>query len=385
MRFLAIDHGDKRTGLAVCDADETLAGPHSVIETQNQPYLAQSIAEIIQKESIEGVVLGLPLNMDDSEGPRVKRVRAFAKTLSRLTDVPIHFHDERLSSYMAESLFSGLALTRKDKKKRLDAVAAAAILQSFLEHRKSSFPRHCPKIVRTADPEALADRAAAEFAAAAHEAVFQRGVFYAAISGGRTPRLFFERLARPDLGEQIPWDKTRLFWADERCVPPDSPESNYALAVETFLSLVPIPPEQVYRVRGEYEDCQRAADAYEAVLRDVFDLHDKALPCFDLIVLGLGTDGHIASLLPGDIGVSITDHLTWPVYHETRFNRVTLTAPVLTGARKLLVLVSGQDKAAIARSLFSSPPDTDRYPAYVLWPAMDNILWLMDAAAASRL
>lgn len=385
MRFLAIDHGEKRTGLAVSDAAGTLANPHSVIETQNESYLMECIARIVGKDSIEGIVVGLPLNMDGSEGPRAKRVRAFAETLSALVSVPIHFHDERLSSYAAQDLFAGLKLTRKDKQKRLDAVAAAHILQSFLDRSKPPSASPSPQIVRTAGPEVLADRAAAEVVVAAQTAVAQREAFYAAIPGGRTPRLFFNRLARPDIAGQIPWDKTHLFWTDERCVPPESADSNYALALKTFLSAVPIPPEQVYRVRGEYDDCRRAADAYEAVLSNVFDLADGAVPCFDLIVLGMGQDGHIASLLPGDVSVSITDRLTWPVFHQTRLNRVTLTPPVLQNARKLLVMVSGQDKARIVQSLFASPPDVQRYPAYVLWPVMDKILWLLDEDAASRL
>ena len=168
-------------------------------------------------------------------------------------------------------------------------------------------------------------------------------------------------------------------------MPPDSPDSNYALAAQTFLDAVPISAEQVYRVHGEYVDCRRAADAYEATLRAVFELRKGQMPCFDLIVLGLGQDGHIASLLPGDVSVSVDEHLTWPVYHPTRLDRVTLTPPVLQNARKLLVLVSGADKAEIVRSLFTSPPDAQRYPAYVLWPAMSRVVWLLDEAAASAI
>lgn len=385
MRFLAIDHGDKRTGLAISDAAETVANPYSVIETQNETYLVECIAEIVEKEAVDAIVVGLPLNMDGSEGARAGRVRTFAETLSALISVPIHFYDERLSSFSADDLFREAGMTRGDKKKCLDAVAASVFLQGFLDSRniKSDDPA-APQIATLSDAHALAKSAAMEFTSAAQTAVSERGVFYTAISGGRTPRLFFERLSRP-AAARIPWDKTRLFWADERCVPPDSPESNYRLAVDTFLGAVPIPPEQIYRVHGEYDDCVRAADTYEATIKMVFALEEGQLPCFDLIILGLGRDGHIASLLPDDVGVSITDQLTWPVYHETRLNRVTLTAPVLQNARKLLVLVAGRDKAPIVQSLFSSPPDVQRYPAYVLWPVMDKVLWLMDQDAASLL
>jgi len=386
MRFLAIDHGTKRTGLAVSDTAETLASPHSVIQTQNDSVLIESIVQTATKESVEAVVVGLPLNMDGSEGPRAKQVRAFAERLALRIKMPVHFYDERLSSYAAEGLFSGLGLTRKDKQKRLDAVAAADILQSFLDSRKTQAgPAASPQIVRVANAEALADRAAAEFIAAAHEAVMQRGAFYAAVSGGKTPRLFFERLARPDIASQIPWEKTYLFWADERCVPPGSDDSNYALAAATFLAAVPIPAEQIYRVYGEYDDCVRSADVYETAIQDAFDLAEGQIPCFDLIVLGLGRDGHIASLLPHDVGVSATDNLTWPVYQESGFDRVTLTAPVLQHARILLVLAAGDEKAAIVQTIFSSPPDAARYPAHLLWPVMDRVLWLIDEAAAAQL
>ena len=133
MRYLAIDHGQKRTGLAVSDASETLVSPHSVIETQKEEELLKRVVSIIDEEKIEAVVIGLPFNMDGSEGPRAKKVRAFGKLLSDRLQIPVLFHDERLSSFEAEQLMIGLELTRKKKKKRLDAIAAAEILKGFLE------------------------------------------------------------------------------------------------------------------------------------------------------------------------------------------------------------------------------------------------------------
>lgn len=135
MRYLAIDHGQKRTGLAVCDADETLASPLEVIEGQGD--LVPRIITAIEEQQAEAVVLGLPLNMDDTEGPAVKKIYAFAEVLRKHVDVPIVFYDERLSSFEAEGKFAGGGLTRKKKKKRLDAVAAAMILQSFLDNKHS--------------------------------------------------------------------------------------------------------------------------------------------------------------------------------------------------------------------------------------------------------
>lgn len=386
MRFLGVDFGNKRTGLAVSDSDATLANPHSVIETDNELYLAERIAQLVDDLAVDAVVLGLPLNMDDTEGPQAKRVRAFAKTLSKLVSKPIDFFDERLSSYEADSLFPPGQMTHGQKKKRRDAVAAAVILQSFLDQRRSAQrPDARPTIIRLASPKALAEKAAEEFIDAARQAVAERGRFYAALSGGQTPRLFFEQLARPDNIGQVPWDATYLFWADERCVPPDSPHSNYALATETFLKAVPIPSEQVYRIHGEYDDCVTAADVYQTVLRHVFAAEEGTVPCFDVIVLGLGQDGHIASLLPNDPGVSVADDLTWPVFNESHFNRVTLTAPVLQHARRLIVLVQGEQKAEILRDLISGSPDPGRYPAYVLWPVLENVHWLVDDAAAALL
>ena len=133
MRYLAIDYGDKRTGLAVCDADEMLASPLAVLT--GQPPLTSQILEIIKREAIEAAVLGLPLNMDGSEGAQAKLIRQFARELQKHTDIPIHFYDERLTSFEAEKKLSAVDLTRKKKKKWLDAVAAAAILQSFLDEK----------------------------------------------------------------------------------------------------------------------------------------------------------------------------------------------------------------------------------------------------------
>ena len=137
MRYLAIDHGQKRTGLAVSDASETLVSPYSVIETQKEDELLKRVIAVIDDEKIDVIVLGLPFNMDGTEGPRAKKVRAFGESLLERISIPILFHDERLSSFAAEQLVIGLELTRKKKKKRLDAIAAAEILKSFLNTKKN--------------------------------------------------------------------------------------------------------------------------------------------------------------------------------------------------------------------------------------------------------
>ncbi len=137
MRYLAIDHGQKRTGLAVSDASETLVSPHSVIETQSSVELLRRILPVIADEQIETIIIGLPYNMDGSEGPRAKQVRQFADQLADKVEIPILFYDERLSSFEAEGLMTEMELTRKKKKKRLDAIAAAAILRAFLDSKAS--------------------------------------------------------------------------------------------------------------------------------------------------------------------------------------------------------------------------------------------------------
>jgi len=133
VRYLAIDHGQKRTGLAISDASETLVSPYSVIETANEEELLRQILVVLEADEIDAVVVGLPINMDGTEGVRSKQVRQFVSTLKQRTNKPIHLHDERLSSFEAQHLIGDLELTRKKKKKRLDAIAAAAILRSFFE------------------------------------------------------------------------------------------------------------------------------------------------------------------------------------------------------------------------------------------------------------
>ena len=135
MRYLAIDYGEKRTGLAICDAGETIAAPLAVIQTQREPL--KKIADIVRMENVKAIVLGLPLNMDDSEGPQTKLVLKFAEQLKQHLDIPIHFQDERLSSFSAEEKLAPADFTRDKKRKRLDAVAAAVILEAFLQAKKS--------------------------------------------------------------------------------------------------------------------------------------------------------------------------------------------------------------------------------------------------------
>jgi len=137
VRYLAIDHGQKRTGLAISDASETLVSPHSVIETANEEELLRRISDVLKTEEIDAIVVGLPINMDGTESDRSRKVRQFVLVMQEQTDKPVHLHDERLSSFEAHYLAGDLELTRKKKKKRLDAIAATAILRSFFEQKNN--------------------------------------------------------------------------------------------------------------------------------------------------------------------------------------------------------------------------------------------------------
>jgi 6-phosphogluconolactonase len=237
------------------------------------------------------------------------------------------------------------------------------------------------------DAEDLAYRMVQRFLRAAHEALDSQGIFHTAISGGHTPARFFRLLAVTPEVKSLPWDQIHVFWVDERYVPPDSEASNYKLAADAFLDRVGIPPANVHRIPTEYEDINDAVRAYERTIRSAFDLAPGEMPEFDLIVLGMGGDGHTGSLFPGSYAAFDTDDLACVVYvmDDTTLNRVTLTHPVLLAARRLVVLVSGREKAPTLREVLLSEPDEVKYPIHVLWPALDKVIWLVDREAAGEL
>ena len=240
-----------------------------------------------------------------------------------------------------------------------------------------------PHVEVASDVEDLARRSVQLFVKSAGEALESRGRFCTALSGGLTPRRTFELLGTDPQGRSLPWQKIEVFWVDERYVPPDSPYSNYRLAAEAFLNSVPIPTDNVHRIPTEYEDIGGAASAYEATLRDVFDVAVGEVPQFDLIVLGMGTDGHTGSLLPNSYAPFDTDALVSVVYAlGDNLSRITLTHPVLRAARRLSVLVSGREKAQTLKDVLTGEPDEVRYPIHVLWPVLDKIVWLVDRDAA---
>jgi 6-phosphogluconolactonase len=239
-------------------------------------------------------------------------------------------------------------------------------------------PAGAPRLLVAADPEALARRAAEEVARRAAEAVASRGTFSLALSGGSTPRLLYRLLAEPTepFARRVPWPQVHFFFGDERAVPPDDPASNYRMAREALLDLVP--SGSVHRMEAEL-GANEAATRYEAALRDHFGAVE--VPVLDLALLGLGTDGHTASLFPGSPALRERRH--WVMAAKgppPAVERITLTPPPLERARALLFLVAGAEKAEPLRRMLRPQAGEDPIPAAQLRPE-GEVLVVADRAA----
>ncbi len=229
-------------------------------------------------------------------------------------------------------------------------------------------------------PQELFQAAAAEFIALASTAIRDHRKFTVALSGGSTPKSLYSVLAR----SALPWDKIFFFWSDERHVPPDHPESNYRMAKEALLSKVPVPPENIFRVRAEEKDANVVAKDYEEALRSFFGLRPGEFPRFDLILLGLGPDGHTASLFPNTAALNETKLLVVANWVEKfKANRITFTYPVLNNAACVIFLVSGADKADMVRTVLED--GRADLPSQRVHPVNGRLLWLLDKGAASKL
>jgi len=238
------------------------------------------------------------------------------------------------------------------------------------------------QILTCRDAAELSERAAEEFVRLARQAIQTAGRFTVALSGGSTPKALYARLALPAYAEQIPWHRVHLFWGDERCVAPDHPESNYGMVQESLLSKINIPAENVHRMPGEKEP-QIAAVEYEAELKRFFELSDGALPRFDLILLGLGEDGHTASLFPGSEALNETDHLVAATYLEKlKAHRLTLTLPVLNEGAEVVFLIAGASKAGIVKELLGRQESAMSYPAAKIQPRNGKLIWMITADTA---
>jgi 6-phosphogluconolactonase len=218
----------------------------------------------------------------------------------------------------------------------------------------------------------------------ARSCIDDKGVFYLAISGGQTPARFFELLS--EIQDASLWENIHIFWVDERYIPSDVDGNNYKLANDTFLTKVPIPPQNIHRIPTEYSDFRLALQEYEQDIRKTFGLDKSACPVFDLIILGMGADAHTGSLFPNSYASFDAQNIACVVYTmDQEFSRITLTHPVLTAANHIVVLVSGREKAKILKEVLTSAPDEVKYPIHVLWPVLDKVTWLIDSQAAKLL
>ena len=238
-----------------------------------------------------------------------------------------------------------------------------------------------------ADGAAIARRVAQEFVQAAADAVRTRGSFNVALAGGSTPKALYSLLVNdPALRSQVPWDKMHLLFGDERHVPPDHPDSNFRMATETMISKAPVKPEQVTRIKGEYPDAGQAALEYEKALREYFKLKDGEYPRFDLVLVGMGNEGHTLSLFPGTKALHADGRIAvrnWvgKLYAE----RITLTAPAASNAARVIFMVTGADKAPALKGVLEGPFEPEQLPAQLLQPKNGKLLWVVDTAAGSML
>jgi 6-phosphogluconolactonase len=237
------------------------------------------------------------------------------------------------------------------------------------------------------DATAIARRSAEEFVKAAGAAVASRGVFNVALAGGSTPKALYALLADdPGFRARVPWDQLRVFFGDERHVPPDHKDSNYNMAREAMFSKAPLKPEQIMRIKGEEADTEKAALEYEQTLRAYFQLKEGELPRFDLVLLGMGDEGHTLSLFPGTKGLQPGNRLVvrnWvgKLYTE----RITLTAPVVNQARQVIFAVTKADKALALKAVLEGPYEPEQLPSQLMQPESGTVLWLVDPPAGSML
>ncbi len=237
------------------------------------------------------------------------------------------------------------------------------------------------------DPQILARAAAEQFVQLAEQAIQAHGIFSAALSGGSTPHLLYRLLGSEPFSERVDWSRTHFFWGDERCVPPDHPDSNYLRAQQVLLAHIPIPEENVHRILAELSPKKAAEDYEETLLRfftSLTDDQDREEASFDLALLGMGDDGHTASLFPG----------TAVIHEETRWVealyvdklaawRVTLTPAILNRARHILFLAAGAGKSYTLQRVIYGSYQPDRYPAQIIRADKGDLLWMVDEAAAA--
>ncbi len=232
---------------------------------------------------------------------------------------------------------------------------------------------------------AFYEKAAQLFLESVAQAVRERGQAVVALSGGSSAKPFFSLLAGAYTRDRIPWSSLYIFWVDERCVPPNHPDSNYGAAKDLLLSKVPIAPSHVFRMAGEMEPASAAAKAYDQGLRAFFKL-SKTIPTFDFIILGMGEDGHTASLFPKSEALLEKDH--WaaaPYVDKFSAHRITLTLPVINNARRVLMMCPGASKSDSVKLIFQADPASTNTPAQMVKPITGELIWMLDQESASKL
>jgi 6-phosphogluconolactonase len=233
----------------------------------------------------------------------------------------------------------------------------------------------------------LSRAAASEFIRQGHRAVQEKGQFSVALSGGSTPKFLYSLLVNDSsLQEEVPWDRTHFFWGDERHVPPDHPESNYRMTMQAMLSKVAVPSDNIHRIKAENPNAQQAAEEYEEAVRTFFRLKAGEFPRFDLVLLGMGSDGHTASLFPGTEALREQRRLVVANWVEKfHAHRITMTLPVLNQAAFVLFLVSGEDKAETLRQVLEERGQKTPFPSQLVRPTQGRLLWLVDRGAGRLL
>ena len=239
-----------------------------------------------------------------------------------------------------------------------------------------------PGVQVCADAESVARAAARYFVECAWQSIGKDGRFNVALSGGRTPEALFRLLASPEFRAQVDWGRVEVFWGDERAVPPESKESNYGVARRELLIRVPIPGANVHRMEAEKANIGRAAQDYEDLLREKLPLDSRGFPRFDLIYLGMGTEGHTASLFPGVRGTRETSRwVSTPLVPKIASRRMTLTLPVLNAAQRVMFLIAGEEKAEILFTVLAGKSDPP-LPAQLVTVPDGKRIMLCDEAAA---
>lgn len=234
------------------------------------------------------------------------------------------------------------------------------------------------------DLDTLSNEAARYIVRLASESIVTHGRFTIALSGGSTPKKLYGLLGSEPYRGQIDWNQVEIFWSDERCVPPDDPESNYAMAQQVLLSNIPIPANQVHRMPADQPDREAASLAYARDMLRTFGT--DGVPSFDLIQLGMGPEGHTASLFPHQPSLHEQQRLVMPVsVPKPPPDRLTFTPPLLNAARHILFLVTGSEKVDAVHAVLEGKHNSDEYPAQIVRPDHGDVVWMLDTSASAKI